>query len=129
MSQPPYSTAIDHPGADTDLVDEIVLGLTGARKRLPSKLLYDATGSELFQRITELPEYYLTRTERRLLEACAADIAAAVPFEAGRTRALVEPAMRGKRSRCSMLPRVIFRPILQLTFPQACSTPSARVCR
>ena len=48
------------------------------------------TGSELFQRITELPEYYLTRTETKLLGACAADIAASVPFEAGRGRALVE---------------------------------------
>ena len=90
MSHSPDSTAIDHPKADAGLLNEILLGLTSDKKTLPSKLLYDATGSELFQRITELPEYYLTRTEKKLLGARAADIAASVPFEAGRGRALVE---------------------------------------
>jgi L-histidine N-alpha-methyltransferase len=90
MSHSPDSTAIDHPEADTGLLNEILLGLTSERKTLPSKLLYDATGSELFQRITELPEYYLTRTEKKLLGTRAADIVASVPFEAGRGRALVE---------------------------------------
>ncbi len=90
MSHSPYSTAIDHPETDTSLLNEILLGLTSEKKTLPSKLLYDATGSELFQRITELPEYYLTRTEKKLLGARAADILASVPFEAGRGRALVE---------------------------------------
>jgi dimethylhistidine N-methyltransferase len=78
------------PEADIHLLSEILLGLTSEKKALPSKLLYDAAGSELFQRITELPEYYLTRTEKRLLGARAADIVAAVPFEAGRAGALVE---------------------------------------
>ncbi len=78
------------PEADTSLLNEILLGLTSEKKTLPSKLLYDARGSELFQRITELPEYYLTRTERKLLGVRAADIAASVPFETGRGRALVE---------------------------------------
>jgi dimethylhistidine N-methyltransferase len=82
--------AVDHPEADTRLLSEILLGLTSEKKSLPSKLLYDATGSELFQRITELPEYYLTRTEKKLLGARAADIVASVPCEAGRGRALVE---------------------------------------
>jgi dimethylhistidine N-methyltransferase len=76
--------------ADAGVLNEILLGLSGEKKTLPSKLLYDATGSALFQRITELPEYYLTRTERKLLGARAADIVAAVPFETGRERALVE---------------------------------------
>jgi L-histidine Nalpha-methyltransferase len=74
----------------TDLLNEILLGLRGENKSLPSKLLYDATGSELFQRITELPEYYLTRTERKLLADRATDIVAAMPAEAGHGRALVE---------------------------------------
>jgi dimethylhistidine N-methyltransferase len=78
------------PEADGSLLKEVLLGLTSEKKTLPSKLLYDATGSELFQRITELPEYYLTRTEKKLLGARAADIVAAVPFDAGRERALVE---------------------------------------
>jgi L-histidine N-alpha-methyltransferase len=90
MSHSPGSTAIDHPEADTSLLNEILLGLTSEKKTLPSKLLYDATGSDLFQRITELPDYYLTRTEKKLLGARAADIVASLPFEIGRQRALVE---------------------------------------
>src|SRR5271170_5312579 len=84
------STTIDHPDAATGLLNEILLGLSSDKKALPSKLLYDAAGSELFQRITELPEYYLTRTEKELLGARAADIVAAVPFAAAHGRALVE---------------------------------------
>jgi L-histidine Nalpha-methyltransferase len=90
MSHSPCSTEIDHPDADTSLLNEIRLGLSSEKKTLPSKLLYDAAGSELFQRITQLPEYYLTRTEKRLLGARAADIVASMPFETGRGRALVE---------------------------------------
>jgi uncharacterized SAM-dependent methyltransferase len=90
MSHSPDSTLIDHPDADGGLLNEILLGLTSEKKMLPSKLLYDANGSDLFQRITETPEYYLTRTERKLLGESAVDIVASLPFEAGRKRALVE---------------------------------------
>ena len=90
MSHSPDSAAIDHREVDAGLLNEVVLGLTGEKKTLPSKLLYDATGSELFQRITELPEYYVTRTERKLLAASAADVVAALPVEADHGRALVE---------------------------------------
>ena len=51
------------------------LGLTASPKWLPPKWFYDARGSELFGQITELPEYYPTRTERELLRASAAEIA------------------------------------------------------
>jgi L-histidine N-alpha-methyltransferase len=51
-------------------------GLTAAPKVLPPKWFYDEPGSALFERITELPEYYPTRAERAILEARAADIAA-----------------------------------------------------
>ena len=44
-------------------------------KRLSPKYFYDATGSELFEAITRLPEYYPTRTEATILEAAADDIA------------------------------------------------------
>ena len=44
--------------------------------------LYDDRGSELFERICELPEYYLTRTENAILESSAAKIIAAAPVEA-----------------------------------------------
>lgn len=55
---------------------EVAAGLTREPKSLPPALLYDATGSALFEAITETPEYYLTRTERGILEARAADILA-----------------------------------------------------
>src|SRR5260370_9337109 len=53
---------------------EAVLGLSATRKSLPAWLFYDATGSALFEQITELPEYYLTRTERALLTKYSAEI-------------------------------------------------------
>ena len=46
-------------------------GLTSVPMSLPPKYFYDATGSKLFEDITELPEYYLTRTEAALLEELA----------------------------------------------------------
>ncbi len=46
-------------------------GLTGSPKTLPPWLLYDRVGSELFEEITELPEYYLTRTEHSIFETHA----------------------------------------------------------
>lgn len=58
--------------ADRASLAEIVrAGLTAETKSLPPVLFYDARGSELFERITQLPEYYLTRTERGILEADA----------------------------------------------------------
>jgi L-histidine N-alpha-methyltransferase len=56
------------------LAAEVRDGLTAARKTLPSTLFYDATGSALFERITELPEYYLTRAEEALLRVHAREI-------------------------------------------------------
>jgi L-histidine Nalpha-methyltransferase len=52
-------------------------GLTATPKSLPPKWFYDGTGSELFEKITALPEYYPTRAEREILQAQAAQIAAA----------------------------------------------------
>ncbi|MET9653511.1 L-histidine N(alpha)-methyltransferase [Streptomyces sp. JL2001] len=52
-------------------------GLTRAPKELPPKWFYDARGSELFEEITRLPEYYPTRAEREILIDRASDIAAA----------------------------------------------------
>jgi len=55
---------------------DVRAGLTGRPKTLPPKYFYDARGSELFDEITRLPEYYLTRAETAILERHAADIAA-----------------------------------------------------
>ncbi len=64
---PPASAADPPPGARDDALD-ILVGLTAPQKRLSPKYFYDERGSELFDRICELPEYYPTRTERALLE-------------------------------------------------------------
>ncbi|WJK43260.1 L-histidine N(alpha)-methyltransferase [Solwaraspora sp. WMMA2056] len=56
---------------------DVRLGLTAEAKWLPPKWFYDKYGSELFDRITTLAEYYPTRAERAALTAHAADIAAA----------------------------------------------------
>jgi L-histidine N-alpha-methyltransferase len=53
------------------LPDDVLDGLTRPFKELPPKHLYDARGSELFDQICELPEYYPTRTERSILDDCA----------------------------------------------------------
>src|SRR5947207_11721680 len=56
------------------LADDVLDGLTRPFKELPPKHFYDARGSELFEQICEQPEYYPTRTERRILEDRAAEI-------------------------------------------------------
>jgi L-histidine Nalpha-methyltransferase len=62
---------------DAALRADVQQGLTGSPKTLPPKWFYDAHGSELFEQITELPEYYPTRAEREILIARSAEIAAA----------------------------------------------------
>jgi L-histidine N-alpha-methyltransferase len=56
---------------------DALAGLTASPKSLPPKWFYDAAGSELFEKITALPEYYPTRAEREILQAVAPQIAAA----------------------------------------------------
>jgi L-histidine N-alpha-methyltransferase len=55
---------------------DALAGLTATPKSLPPKWFYDAQGSALFEKITELPEYYPTRTERAILRAVAPEVAA-----------------------------------------------------
>ena len=69
----------ENPFASTDagsaLHAEVLNGLSMVPKTLPPKLFYDAAGAALFERITELPEYYLTRAELEIVRARADDIA------------------------------------------------------
>ena len=65
---------LDQGGAPATMAREVLEGLTARQKRLPSKYFYDERGSGLFERITEQPEYYLTRAEQALLEEHAAEI-------------------------------------------------------
>ncbi|MFJ1797402.1 L-histidine N(alpha)-methyltransferase [Streptomyces sp. NPDC088180] len=62
---------------DAALRADVLSGLTRHPKTLPPKWFYDARGSELFEEITRLPEYYPTRAEREILQARAEEIAAA----------------------------------------------------
>jgi L-histidine Nalpha-methyltransferase len=65
-----------HPGRYLDaLRADVRAGLTATPKTLPPKYFYDARGSELFDEITRLPEYYLTRAETSILQRYAAEIA------------------------------------------------------
>jgi L-histidine N-alpha-methyltransferase len=59
---------------ERSLANDVLDGLTRPFKELPPKHFYDARGSELFERICELPEYYPTRTEREILTTRAAEI-------------------------------------------------------
>ena len=56
------------------LTQDVRLGLTSHPKSLPSKYFYDSEGSALFQRITQLPEYYLTRVEQGLITSLAQEL-------------------------------------------------------
>lgn len=68
-----------------ELAEDVRRGLTRPPRSLPPKYFYDARGSRLFEEITRLPEYYLTRAEREILEAWAPEL-----VEALRPEALVE---------------------------------------
>jgi len=57
---------------------EVLAGLGEPQKQLPCKYLYDERGSQLFDRICELDEYYLTRTELEIMERSAGEMAAAL---------------------------------------------------
>jgi dimethylhistidine N-methyltransferase len=65
---------------------DVLAGLSQPRKAIPARWFYDRRGSELFEEITRLPEYYPTRAEIGILQGSAAGIADAV----GRGRAVVE---------------------------------------
>ncbi len=83
---------------------DVIAGLSAARKSLPAKWFYDAAGSELFEAICGLPEYYPTRQETALLKRIAPEIAAHIPdgatlveFGSGaslKTRLLLDAAPR-----------------------------------
>lgn len=100
--QPPYdglrSQPLTHPAVSADFPEDwsrlhidilsqteylmpepegkdVIQGLNRVPKALPAKYFYDDRGSHLFEEICALPEYYLTRTERQILERCADEIA------------------------------------------------------
>lgn len=66
--------AISEDAGDSSFLGAVVDGLSQPQKSLPSRFFYDATGSELFEKITALSEYYPTRVECALLTAHAASM-------------------------------------------------------
>jgi L-histidine Nalpha-methyltransferase len=66
-------------GTHDSFAADLIAGLTARPKTLPPKYFYDLAGSALFERITELPEYYPTRCEIAILRGHAAAIAAMFP--------------------------------------------------
>jgi dimethylhistidine N-methyltransferase len=61
---------------------DVLAGLDGTEKSVPPKWFYDAKGSALFERICDLPEYYLTRAETSLLARVAPEVAKRIPDQA-----------------------------------------------
>lgn len=112
---------------DTDahlasFADDVRAGLTASPKRLSCRYFYDEAGSQLFEEICELPEYYLTRTERGILERCAGEIASLFPGDtalvelgsgsAVKTRLLIE-AFLGRHGALRYIPIDISQSILE----------------
>ncbi|MEZ0279692.1 MAG: L-histidine N(alpha)-methyltransferase, partial [Methylibium sp.] len=76
----------DDASVSSDFADAVLAGLSRKPRSIPCRFFYDARGSELFEEITKLDEYYPTRTETALLETYGSEIAAL----AGTGRVLVE---------------------------------------
>jgi L-histidine Nalpha-methyltransferase len=93
------------------IAEDVLRGLTAVPKTLPPRLFYDAVGSDLFEQITRLPEYYLTRTERGIFEQYADHMIAT----AGRGISIVELGA-GTAAKTSVLLRAALRRQLSLTY-------------
>jgi dimethylhistidine N-methyltransferase len=99
---------LSHDAADFNFAGDVRAGLTAEPKRLYPKYFYDALGSELFDAICLLPEYYLTRAENEILTKYADEIVAAIPGpktllemgsgSASKTRVIIEALLRKQRT-------------------------------
>ncbi|MEO8177586.1 MAG: L-histidine N(alpha)-methyltransferase [Deltaproteobacteria bacterium] len=87
-------------------LEEVLAGLASSPKRLPCKLLYDARGSALFERITQLPEYYCARVELSILREHAREMARRL----GPERLLVELGSGSSRKTRVLLDQLM-RPV------------------
>ena len=108
-------TLVAAPGSGdrADFAGDVRAGLTARPRRLPCLYFYDERGSRLFEEICELPEYYLTRTERALLESHADELAAGLggPVDlvdlgsgnSGKTRLVIESLLR-RQGRLRFIP-------------------------
>ncbi len=71
-----HGNVADIPLNHTGILNEIIEGLSKPVKTLPPKLFYDERGSQLFDQITQLEEYYLTRTETAIMRRYVGEMAA-----------------------------------------------------
>jgi L-histidine Nalpha-methyltransferase len=90
------------------VVEAVRSGLSASQKVLPAWLFYDARGSELFEQITDLPEYYLTRAERQILETHADEIVARASENGDRTLKVIELGA-GAATKTQILLRAVVR--------------------
>jgi len=97
--------------AYTPLAQDVLEGLSSSPRKLPPKLFYDAPGSRLFEQITELPEYYLTRTERGIFYQHADEIVT----QAGTNLTLVELGA-GSANKTRILIEALARKQLRVNF-------------
>ena len=72
------SDAERYDGADPQFLSDVLAGLKGPRRAIPARWFYDERGSQLFDDITRLPEYYPTRTETALLQSSRDELAALI---------------------------------------------------
>jgi L-histidine Nalpha-methyltransferase len=105
-------TAINKPAIlVSPIAEDVLRGLSASPRDLPPKLFYDATGSHLFEQITETPEYYPTRTERAILR----DFAGEMVRQAANNLTLVELGA-GSASKTQVLIEALLRRQLRADF-------------
>jgi len=104
---------------------DVADGLLSCPKTLPCKLFYDSAGSELFEEITRLPEYYLSRAELEILRVRGAEIAAA----AGAGITVVELGSGTAAKTCTLLHGISRRQIRVPYFPVDISPAALNVAR
>jgi L-histidine N-alpha-methyltransferase len=91
-----------------DVAHDVVRGLTASRKTLPSYLFYDTAGSRLYEEITKLPEYYLTRAERSIFQEHSDAIVAWASSMADAPLGVIELGA-GSASKTEVLLRAVLR--------------------
>lgn len=110
------------PIVSHDVRAELLLGLQKKQKTIAPKYFYDSVGSELFEKITQQPEYYPTRTEKRLLSQYSADIAAAL----GADCVLIEPGSGSSEKVELLLPALRPRAYVPIEISEAALQSAAK---